>query len=61
MIMREEDIAYHHRRSMTQQTLADRAETPAIARLHRELARLHDDCAVRPAGRRPMLKIVMPT
>ncbi|QQV78153.1 hypothetical protein H5J25_05390 [Sphingomonas aliaeris] len=59
--MREEDLTYHHRRSTMQRTLAERADSPAIAKLHRELARLHDDCVLEPIGRRRTLKIVVPT
>ncbi len=59
--MREDERTYHHRRSTMQRRLADLADTPAIAKLHRELARLHDDCMLEPAGRRRTLKIVMPT
>ena len=60
-MMRDEDLSYHHRRSTAQRALADRAETPAIAQLHRELARMHEDRAAAPGNQRRTLRIVMPS
>jgi hypothetical protein len=60
-IMREDELSYHNRRSMAQRALAERAGTPAIAKLHQELAKLHEDRAGQPGGARPTLRIVMPS
>lgn len=46
---RNEDRDYHEARAAAEQQLADTAEDPAIANVHRELAALH---------RRRMMEIV---